>query len=401
MPAEITGSQRLGILGGTFNPIHNGHIQLARAMAEAAELDALLLIPTGQPPHKAVPDLAPAQRRLEMCRAAARELPNCFVSDIEIKRGGKSYTVDTLRCLKKSLPQAKLFLITGADMFLTIGDWREPEEILSLCTPCAAPRDSSTAEMLRGYAERIGMRDFLIVPMPPLPVSSTAIRENLRIGLPASGMLPEEVEKYITANRLYGEETQMTHEEMLKIVKEKTSEPRYRHTLCVMRAAKELAEKYGADPERAATAGILHDIMKDAPPAVQLQTMTESDIILSTVEQAEPKLWHAIAGSAFIRDKLKINDCEIVDAVRYHTTARANMTLLDKILYVADYISEDRSFDGVEKLRKVAAQDLDRAVFEGVKYSIADLTERERFVHSDSVEAYNEYLIKQIKSSRK
>lgn len=388
-------------MGGTFNPIHNGHIQLAKAVIERVGLDALVLMPTGQPPHKAAPDLAPAYDRMEMCRIAAKELPNCFVSDIEIKRGGKSYTVDTLRTLKAAAPQAELFFITGADMFLTIGDWKQPEEIISMCTPCAVPRDDSTTETLTGYAQKIGMRRFLIVPMQPLPVSSTAIRENARLGLPVSGMLPEGIEKYITEKRLYREGNDLTQDELLKIVKERTSEPRYHHTMCVMRAASELAEKYGGNPEQAATAGILHDVMKDVPAEVQLQTMEESGIILSAVERVEPKLWHAIAGSAFIRDVLKIGDGEIADAVRYHTTARANMTLLDKILYVADYISADRSFDGVEKLRKTAAQDLDRAVFEGVKFSITDLAGRERFVHPDSVEAYNEYLIKTIKSSHK
>lgn len=398
MLAERPGLQKLGILGGTFNPIHYGHIQLAKTMIAAAGLDLLVLMPTGRPPHKAAPQLAPARERLEMCRIAARSIPRCCVSDMEIRRGGKSYTVDTLRALKRAAPTAELYLIMGADMFLTIGDWRQPEEILSLCIPCAAPRDQATAETLRAYARQMGMKEFLIVPMPPFPVSSTAIRENLRLGLPATGMLPQEVEAYLGRQQLYKEGTGLTQEQMLEIVKEKTSQPRYRHTLCVMRAAQALARKYGGDPEKAAAAGILHDIMKDEPAAVQLQTLEESAIILSAVERAEPKLWHAMAGSVFIRDTLKIQDTELLDAVRYHTTARANMTLLDKILYVADYISDDRTFDGVERLREIAAQDLDRAVFEGVKYSITDLAGRERFLHPDSVNAYNEYLIKSAKA---
>lgn len=174
--------QRLGVLGGTFNPIHIGHVQLAQAMIAAADLDLLVLIPTAQPPHKQAPDLAPAQDRLEMCRLAVRGMPDCFVSDMEIRRSGKSYTVETLREIKRFAPGVKIFLITGADMFLTIGDWYKAKEILSLCVPCAAPRDLATAQVLREYASYIGMEESVIVPVAPAPISSTAVRAAVRRG---------------------------------------------------------------------------------------------------------------------------------------------------------------------------------------------------------------------------
>lgn len=385
--------QRLGVLGGTFNPIHIGHVQLAQAMIAAADLDLLVLIPTAQPPHKQAPDLAPAQDRLEMCRLAVRGMPDCFVSDMEIRRSGKSYTVETLREIKRFAPGVKIFLITGADMFLTIGDWYKAKEILSLCVPCAAPRDLATAQVLREYASYIGMEESVIVPVAPAPISSTAVRAAVRRGEKPGSMVPGGVEAYISSHQLYREAVDLTETQLAEIVEKKVSPARFRHIMCVKSAAEELARRYGGDVQRAAIAGILHDIMKDAEPSVQLQTLEESDIILSAVERVEPKLWHAMAGSVYIRKELKIDDEEIINAVRYHTTGRAGMTLLDKILYVADFISDDRTFDGVEKLRAIARKDLDRAVFEGLQFSICDLAESERFVHPDTIAGYNEYVM--------
>ncbi len=389
--------QRLGILGGTFNPVHIGHVQLAQEMIAAAELDLLVLMPTGQPPHKQAPYLAPAEDRLEMCRLAVRGIPDCYVSDMEIRRGGKSYTVETLREIKRFAPGVKIFLITGADMFLTIGGWYKAKEILSLCVPCAAPRDLATVEVLREYASYIGVQESVVVPFVPAPVSSTKVREAVRQGKKLDGMVPQEVGTYILSHQLYREAKKLTEAQLIEIVKEKVSPARFQHTMCVKHAAEELARKYGGDVQRAAAAGILHDIMKDAGPSVQLQTLEESDIILSAVERIEPKLWHAMAGSVYIREELKIQDEEIINAVRYHTTGRAGMTLMDKILYVADFISDDRSFDGVEKLRKIAREDLNRAVFEGLQFSIQDLAQRERFIHPDTTAGYNEYLIQRLK----
>lgn len=389
--------QRLGILGGTFNPIHLGHIQLAQEMISAAELDLLVLMPTGQPPHKRVPYLAPAKDRLEMCRLAVRGIPDCYVSDMEVQRSGKSYTVETLREIKRFAPGVKIFLITGADMFLTIGDWYRAKEILSLCVPCAAPRDMATADVLREYASYIGVKESVIVPFAPATVSSTQVREAVRQGKSVEAMVPKAVEAYISSHQLYREAAKLTEAQLIEIVKEKVSPARFQHTMCVKSAAEDLANRYGGDVQKAGTAGILHDIMKDAGPAVQLQTLEESDIILSAVERIEPKLWHAMAGSVYIREELKIQDEEIINAVRYHTTGRAGMTLMDKILYVADFISDDRSFDGVEKLRQVAREDLDRAVFEGLQFSIHDLAQRERFIHPDTVAGYNGYLMQSIK----
>ena len=132
------------------------------------------------------------------------------------------------------------------------------------------------------------------------------------------------------------------------------SEKRYHHSLCVAEAAEELARQYGADEEKAWIAGILHDILKETPGEEQLRMLDGFGIALTDLERSAPKLWHAITGAAYLEHTLHIQDREILDAVRYHTTGRADMTLLEKILFVADYTSADRQFDGVDRLRSLA-----------------------------------------------
>lgn len=181
----------------------------------------------------------------------------------------------------------------------------------------------------------------------------------------------------------------MTREDYKAIVQPFLSEKRMYHSECVAAEAERLAKAYGADPEKAWIAGILHDIMKEVPPAEQLKRMDEFGIILTELERGAQKLWHAILGAAYIQQVLHIDDPDIVDPVLYHTTARAEMTLLEKIIFMADYISADRTFEGVEELRQAAYADLDHAVLLGCGYTIQDLSARYLAIHPNTMAAYN------------
>lgn len=168
--------------------------------------------------------------------------------------------------------------------------------------------------------------------------------------------------------------------------------------MCVAQKAAELAKRFGVEEERAYTAGILHDIMKDIPKPEQLKIIEKSGILLSNIEQQEPKLLHAIAGAAYLQDCLQLTDMEIIRAVRYHTTARAGMSLLEKVLYIADFISEDRTFAGVEALREEAEAGLDEAMLACTRFTILELAEADCAIHLDSVAAYNECILNDTKS---
>lgn len=196
--------KNLAIFGGTFNPIHNGHIHLARRFAEILGAETVLLIPTSTPPHKQESNLADISDRLEMCRLAARGLP-FEVSDIEMRRGGRSFTADTLRGLKKIYPNAVMYFLMGEDMFLTLEHWREPEVIFSYATICVAPRSKDGGERLSGYASGLRAKGakVQIEPITYLPLSSTMVREAVRKGESISGMVPQPVAEYIRENHLY------------------------------------------------------------------------------------------------------------------------------------------------------------------------------------------------------
>ena len=150
--------QRIGILGGTFNPIHNAHLKMALDFSETLHFDKVLIIPTRIPPHKRAADMASTEDRLEMCRLAARSSPVFQVSDLEIRRPGPSYTSDTLEFLSGENPEARFYFLTGADMFLTIQDWRRPEKIFELATICAAPREKSDIFILQNHANRLKLQ---------------------------------------------------------------------------------------------------------------------------------------------------------------------------------------------------------------------------------------------------
>lgn len=201
-----TTSRRIGIYGGTFNPVHFGHIRALTAFRECLALDLVLVIPACIPPHKQGPeDISPADR-LAMTRLALKEIPGCIVSDLEIRRGGPSYTIDTLRELKGLYPEDELFFLTGTDMFLTIDQWREGEKILQLCTVCTAPRHEQDLPALSAHARylyRAYGAKTQIIPLAVLDIASTTLREMAAAGADLSPYVPASVIRYIKDHQLY------------------------------------------------------------------------------------------------------------------------------------------------------------------------------------------------------
>lgn len=186
-------------------------------------------------------------------------------------------------------------------------------------------------------------------------------------------------------------------EEYKKILRQKLSASRYNHSLAVADKAAELAHKYGADINKAYLCGLLHDILKDTDSDEQLKIIKRFDIILSEVEKYTPKCWHAIAGAAYVEHALNIQDQEIISAIRYHTTAKKEMSLLEKLLYLADFTSSDRDYNGVDQMREAVDTDLEYAMFEALKFTVAELSEKGLPIHPDSLEAYNFAAISNIK----
>ena len=198
---------RIGIYGGTFSPPHNGHLAAAKAFMEQMWLDLLFVIPTALPPHKEMADPVSAAHRLHMAQLAFSGMEGVYVSDMEQKRGGKSYTVDTLREL--SGEDRRLFLLCGTDMMLTLDEWHEPEEIFRLCYPVYARRekdpliDAKILKKIALYQEKYG-KIVRKIQMEPVEISSTMVRRKIENGEPISTLVPPLVEQYIFDNHLYG-----------------------------------------------------------------------------------------------------------------------------------------------------------------------------------------------------
>lgn len=391
--------KKMGLFGGSFDPIHKGHVSMALRLAQALDLDGVVLMPTFVPPHKIRENMADAEHRLAMCQLVAEEHPLLSVSDLELKRGGASFTVDTLTALCEEYPDIQWHLLVGADMFTTLRTWHRFADISRMAVLCTIAREGTDMSKLLACADEMradGVRCF-VDECPVEPYSSTQVRERIVSGEPVADIVGDAVERYILNNGLYqtvdGMKQQTADEQFIEIIRRRLSEYRFRHSMCVAQEAKRLALLHGADPDKAYTAGILHDIMKDTAKETQLQVLADYNVKLDDVEKVSPMLWHALCGEVFLRHILKVTDEDILSSVRYHTTGRAGMSLLEQVVFTADFTSADRDYPDVAVMRSLADRSLIEAMRYGVEYTIHDLQQKGATVHPDTLELYREIVL--------
>jgi len=249
--------------------------------------------------------------------------------------------------------------------------------------------------MLRAYGEKLGGK-WYVAEKAVGDISSTEIRARIAADEPLYDLVPPQVAKYIRQNGLYREKSKDAQKQLelqlIEIIRKRESDHRFLHSLEVAKSAEYLALRYGADVDKARVAGLLHDVMKDVSAAEQLQIFKDFGILLTDVEKNAPKLWHAIAGAAFIQHILGIRDADIVNAIRYHTTARAGMSLLEKIVFIADFISADRTYPDVDVMRRLADETLEKAMQYALEYTVRDLKNKGAAVHPDTIAALEEIL---------
>ncbi len=389
---------KIGVYGGTFNPPHLGHLTAARAVFDLLKLDKLLLVPAGLPPHKALPAGSPtAEQRLEMTRLAAEQLglgDRVQVLDLELRRQGKSYTADTLSQIRELYPEAELWLLMGTDMFLTLQTWHEPEAIFAQAGIAAFGRTEEDTEELfsvqREYLYRTypDARIFTLTIPGVVDISSTELREQLSADRGANLLAPA-VYGYILREGLYGTGAELKHLPLSKLRPVALSYLKHKripHVLGTEQEAIRLAERYGADVEKARVGALLHDCTKKLDMEAQLALCRHYGIQLDELEQKALKLLHAKTGAAIARDVFGVDE-EIYSAILWHTTGHANMTLLEKILYLADYIEPSRDFPGVDKLRAVCYKNLDAGLLMGLEMTIGEMNAMGNPVHHATIEA--------------
>lgn len=384
--------ERIGIYGGTFNPPHIGHMQAARQAAALLCLDKLLLIPDRIAPHKILPECsASAEQRLQMLKIAASGIPEATVSDLELKREGTSYTYLTILELKEQYPDAQLFFIMGSDMFLSFHTWRNPQIIMenaSLAVLCRGDKNEKQGIEEQKAALEAQNAKVVLIPNEITAISSTDLRRMLVFEC-ADPYLPEGVGKYIRENALYSvakDYRQLSLEELEQTVVSLLDPKRVSHVLGCRDTAVLLAKRWGADETNAARAGLLHDITKALRGQLQLTLCREYGMILDDFSVMYPKTLHALTGS-LVADRIFGENEAVVEAIRHHTTGKADMSLLEKIIYVADYMEPCRDFPGVEKLRELAYSDIDAALQLGLEMTLELLNKQGSEVSPASREA--------------
>ena len=370
--------ERIGIYGGSFNPPHIGHIQAAKQAVEALNLDKLLVIPAGIAPHKDMPGNTPTpQHRLDMLRLTLADCPEIEVSDLEVNREGPSYTWETIQHLREMYPAACLILFMGTDMFRSIHTWKNPEFILENVTRGVFYRgdkgENRAIEAKKAELEAQGAKVELVQNVV-IPISSTQMRRLLAFRC-AGAFLPEGVLDYIREHRLYDTRADWKNlpmDKLEQVVISLLKPNRVAHVLGCRDTAVELAKHWGADVTDAARAGILHDITKAIDGPLQLTLCEAYGKILSDFSRRYPKTLHALTGSLVAKRIFGENDA-VVSAIEHHTTGKADMNLLEKIIYVADYMEPNRDFPGVEKLRELAFTDIDAALKLGLEMTLEHL----------------------------
>lgn len=370
--------ERIGIYGGTFNPPHLGHIQAAKAAVQALGLSKLLLIPDNIAPHKELPPGSPApEQRLEMLRLAAEGAPELEVSDLELRREGVSYTFQTILTLKEQYPEAQLFLLMGTDMFASFDTWKNTDIILrnaALGVLCRGDKGEQEAIAEKAAQLTAGGARVELVNNPVLAISSTQLRRLIAFDC-AEPFLPKPVAEYIRQHGLYDSGANwkcLPMEQLEPIVVRLLNPNRVRHVLGCRDTAVELARRWGADETDAARAGMLHDITKALDGPLQLTVCQEYGKILDAFSRKYPKTLHALTGS-LVAERIFGENPQVVAAIRNHTTGRADMSLLETIIYVADYMEPNRDFPGVEELRELAFTDIYGALKLGLRMTLDHL----------------------------
>lgn len=376
---------RLGVLGGTFDPIHMGHIALARQAMQHANLDQVLIVPMARPAHREAE--ASVEQRMEMCRLAIARQPGLILSRAGVT-GSARYTTDTLNILRREYPDAAFSFILGADKLPSLPYWHEADKLFSICDFLCFSRpgiaEADALEKARAAGARISL-----LPSPALPYSSTMIRSQAARYLDASG-LEEDVLAYMAENGLY-------QQDFLPRLQELMNPRRFRHTLGVRKEAVHLARIHHLPLQKAALAGLLHDCAKGMPLQEMTKIARENQLISDEEMLASGAMLHGPVGAYVAQKRFGIRDEEVLWAIRSHTIGRPGMSMLEICIFVADATEAGREeYEGLEIIRALAEKSLPAAALQSLKNTqeYVEKSGRPFFAQARETARYLESLIK-------
>jgi nicotinate-nucleotide adenylyltransferase len=394
--------KRIGIMGGTFNPIHNAHLIMAEAAFSQFHLDKVLFMPSQNPPHKNTVDIISVEHRIRMIRLAIDGNDKFEISYTECGKEGKTYTSDTLLQLKRENPDdTKFYFILGGDSLMQLEEWNNPKSIFENCHLIVTRRGQTTEKVfnkkIKYYQEEYSA-DISVLDMEKIHISSEKIRELINKREPFSYYCPDKVTKYIAFHELYGfvkEGKDMTIRTIHSMLKCICRPKRFLHMLGVQYTSAALAMTYGVALNKAELAGILHDCAKYLTFKEQIVMCDEYEIGLTETEKENPVLIHGKLGAEIAKRKFHVSDKEILTAIRFHITGRPNMTNLEKIIFIADCIEPNRNeryhANLLGSIRHMAFINLDMALVMCLENTMAYLSETNMVVDLHSKETYDYY----------
>lgn len=384
----MVAKERIGIMGGTFDPIHEGHLHMARTALESARLDRVLMLPSGTPPHKQ--DIAPAEDRWRMVCAACAQEERLIPCRAEIDRAGVIYTVDTLSILREDYPKADFFYIIGADTLMDLHHWRHYEQVLGMCTFLVCPRawHHTPAEInaQRRSLTALGGR-IIMLDMEPMDVSSTGIRQALAAGEPTPA-LPVPVREYCGVKGLYGMTRRVPQaEDWLARLFAALSMKRFAHTLAVAHTARQLARTHQLNAHQAEVAGLLHDCakcmpLKDMQALCRARALSEDNSVIES-----GNLLHSLAGACLAASDYGVTDPEVLRAIACHTTGKPGMSHLDMAVFLADKIEPTRAdYPSLNQVRLLAQLSLEKAMLASLEGTDKYVRKGGKATHPSSLE---------------
>ena len=377
------------MFGGSFDPVHNGHENILRTALDYKKFDKIIIMPIGSPGHK--PSCkAPFVVRKHLVELAFGDIGvEMEVSDFEGNSSEKSYSYITVDYLKSLYPDSKIHFVIGADSAINLHKWMKWQHLAENVTFLVFDREEGENPQLLQAVDNIKQYspDTVIIKNKVFPVSSTQIRSLAATGGDITGLVDSKVQPVIEKYSLYSTDFYRKNMGTARLlIPLMLREKRAQHTLNVAKLAVELARMYGVNVQKAELAALLHDVMKQQPDSIMLHRARQSDIIEKIDRKPMPVL-HGFAASDFASREMGIEDQEILMAIKSHTCGRRNMTDLEKVIYLADMLSEERNFPEKEPLLALARQNLDKAMEQALKDSINWLKEKGGAIDTDSYEA--------------
>ncbi len=392
------------LFGGTFNPPHNGHIALLHNCIAEIHPDEVRVIPAGVPPHKTGVDIE-TEHRLAMCEVFTQLFTNCVIDDREINRTGKSYTIDTIHELRADYKAATFYLCIGSDMFLSFEEWHCYQDILREVVLTVHVRTDTDKEKMYDMKKALEEQgaNIILLTTNYIDVSSSEIRKLCAENKDIHNLVPPFVYEYIQKHHLYKKKPTTQTEEnatLEALLKETLSNERAHHVLNVRDMAVKLAGIYHVDAAKAETAALLHDLCKENSDEENLRLIKQDAIIFAAYKNLLHAIIHGPAAAAYAKYQLHIIDQDILNAVTYHTTGRENMSMLEKVVFLADKISNERDYPGVERIRVLALQgDIDDAMILFMEDNMDYLQTKGKLVDETTYAAL-QYLLKEKTEDR-